>query len=68
MRATTMIEGRNLRDRRSDLIRSIGLGIAYFVAAQLSLRLAHRGPSPIDRPSVPEAYLSSLARALAEPG
>jgi integral membrane sensor domain MASE1 len=43
MRATTTIEGRNLRDlrdRRSDLIRSIGLGIVYFVAAQLSLRLA----------------------------
>jgi PAS domain S-box-containing protein len=35
-----MSESRNLRDRRSDLIWSIGLGVAYYVAAQLSLRLA----------------------------
>jgi PAS domain S-box-containing protein len=35
-----MIEGRRLRARQSDLIGSIGLGIAYYVAAQLSLRLA----------------------------
>jgi PAS domain S-box-containing protein len=35
-----MIEVRRLRGWRSDLIGSIGLGIAYYVAAQLSLRLA----------------------------
>jgi PAS domain S-box-containing protein len=35
-----MIEARRLRGWRSDLIGSIGLGIAYYVAAQLSLRLA----------------------------
>src|SRR6185503_7861903 len=35
-----MSESRNLRDWRSDLIWSIGLGVAYYVAAQLSLRLA----------------------------
>ena len=35
-----MSESRDLQDWRSDLIRSIGLGVAYYVAAQLSLRLA----------------------------
>jgi PAS domain S-box-containing protein len=36
----TMIEGRGLRAWRSDLLWSIGLGVAYYVAAQLSLQLA----------------------------
>ena len=35
-----MSEGPRLRDWRSDLIRSIALGVAYYLAAQLSLRLA----------------------------
>jgi PAS domain S-box-containing protein len=35
-----MSESRDLQDWRSDLLRSIGLGVAYYVAAQLSLRLA----------------------------
>jgi PAS domain S-box-containing protein len=35
-----MSESRDLRDWRSELIRSIGLGVAYYLAAQLSLRLA----------------------------
>ncbi len=35
-----MSASRDLQDWRSDLIRSIGLGVAYYVAAQLSLRLA----------------------------
>jgi PAS domain S-box-containing protein len=35
-----MSESRDLQGWRSDLIRSIGLGVAYYVAAQLSLRLA----------------------------
>jgi PAS domain S-box-containing protein len=35
-----MIEGRRRREWWPDLIRSIGLGIAYYLAAQLSLRLA----------------------------
>ena len=35
-----MSEGPRLREWRSDLIGSIGLGIAYYLAAQLSLRLA----------------------------
>jgi PAS domain S-box-containing protein len=35
-----MSESRNLRDWRSELIWSIGLGVVYYVAAQLSLRLS----------------------------
>ncbi len=35
-----MSEGPRPRDRRTDLIGAIGLGIAYYLAAQLSLRLA----------------------------
>ena len=35
-----MSESQDLQDWRSDLLRSIGLGVAYYVAAQLSLRLA----------------------------
>jgi PAS domain S-box-containing protein len=35
-----MSEGPRLRGWRSDLIGSIGLGVAYYLAAQLSLRLA----------------------------
>ena len=35
-----MSEGPKLRGWRSDLIGSIGLGIAYYLAAQLSLRLS----------------------------
>ena len=35
-----MSESRDLQGWRSDLIRSIALGVAYYVAAQLSLRLA----------------------------
>lgn len=36
----TMIESRRLRGWRTDLLRSIGLGLAYYLAAQLSLHLA----------------------------
>jgi len=39
-KVTKMIEGRGLRRWRSDLLRSIGLGVAYYLAAKLSLRLA----------------------------
>jgi PAS domain S-box-containing protein len=39
-KVATMIEGRGLRGWRSDLLRSIGLGIAYYLAARLSLSLA----------------------------
>jgi PAS domain S-box-containing protein len=35
-----MIEGRGLRGWRTDLLGSIGLGLAYYLAAQLSLHLA----------------------------
>ena len=34
------IGGRDLPDARSDLIRSVALGVAYFLAARLSLQLA----------------------------
>ena len=36
----TMIEGRRLRGWQTDLLGSIGLGVAYYLAAQLSLHLA----------------------------
>jgi PAS domain S-box-containing protein len=39
-KVATMIEGRGLRAWRSDLLRSVGLGVAYYLAARLSLRLA----------------------------
>jgi PAS domain S-box-containing protein len=39
-KVATMIEGRGLRTWRSDLLGAIGLGIAYYLAAQLSLQLA----------------------------
>ena len=35
-----MSEDPRLREWRSDLVGSVGLGIAYYLAAQLSLRLA----------------------------
>ena len=38
-----MIEGRGHRAWRSDLLWSIGLGVAYYVAAQLSLNLGWVG-------------------------
>ncbi len=36
----TMIEGRRLRGWQTDLLGSIALGLAYYLAARLSLRLA----------------------------
>jgi PAS domain S-box-containing protein len=39
-KVATMIEGRGLRAWRSDLLGAIGLGVAYYLAAQLSLHLA----------------------------
>jgi integral membrane sensor domain MASE1 len=49
-----MSESRNLRDWRSDLIWSIDLGVAYYLAAQLSLRLALVGENitPLWSPTV----------------